>query len=170
MDRVSLLSALDSPCWRRSHFRDDRAQEVRWLPVVDLLGYGYWIGLIDGGDWAIECVDGLGPLTSEDAFDSLLTCLFFPRADIEHKLRAGIETLGLPGALAESFPFVPLVAYALEFSPFYAERALEWIASGPRRNIFLRPLETFLAAGAGEAAEALQRQAERLYAQIRNEP
>ena len=140
MNRASLAHLLahhDSPRWRRSHYQEDVATEDRWLPVLDLLGHGFPIGLTKAGTWVIESVDGLVPLDSEQALDSLLDCLYRPRLEVVHQLQSSVEAVGLPVTASESFPILELVAHAVDFSPFYAELALEWIKESSEGDEFL---------------------------------
>ena len=139
------------------------------MPVLDLHGDGLFVGLSDSGDWVIESVNGLVPLTSEVSLDSLLTCLYHPRQEILDRLVTGVKAIGLPEPLAESFPFVELVAYALGFSPFYADIALEWIEDGPRRDIFLPPLADLAGADDILFSRQVRHRANALIRRIRRE-
>ena len=134
---------------------------------MDLHGHGLSIGLTDDGRWVIESVDGLVPLRSEPGIDSLLECLYHPRAEIVNRLNNSIEAVGLPVAVFASFPFLELVAHALDFSPFYADLALEWLEEGSLDQEFLPLLQGVADADERRFPEVLRHRATQLCRQIR---
>ncbi len=164
---ASVPNPLNSHLWRCSRFQGDATSEALWLPVMDLHGHGLSIGLTDDGRWVIESVDGLVPLRSEPGIDSLLECLYHPRAEIVNRLNNSIEAVGLPVAVFASFPFLELVAHALDFSPFYADLALEWLEEGSLGQEFLPLLQGVADADEKRFPEVLRHRATQLCRQIR---
>ncbi len=164
---ASVLNPLNSRLWRSSRFRGNATSEARWLPVMDLHGHGLSIGLTVDGRWVIESVDGLVLLKSEPGIDSLLDCLYHPRAEVVNRLNDSIEAVELPVAVFASFPFAELVAHALDFSPFYAELALEWLEEGLLGQEFLPLLQSVADADERRFPEVLRRRATLLCRQIR---
>ena len=106
-------------------------------------------------------------VTSEPGLDSLLECLYHPRPEIIHRLNIGIEAVGLPVTASVSFPFVELFAHSLDFSPFYAELALEWLEEGSGRQEFLPLLEAVSDADEARFSVRLRRRWRELCDQIR---
>ncbi len=159
---ASVPNPLNSHLWRCSRFQGDATSEALWLPVMDLHGHGLSIGLTDDGRWVIESVDGLVPLRSEPGIDSLLECLYHPRAEIVNRLNNSIEAVGLPVAVFASFPFLELVAHALDFSPFYADLALEWLEEGSLGQEFLPLLQGVADADEKRFPEVLRHRATQL--------
>ena len=166
---ANLLMSLTPLPWRRSRFREGPKREARWVPVFDLHGHGLPVGLTDGGAWVIESVEGLVPLDSKPGLDSLLECLYSPLQQIRERLRRGIQALGLPVESLASFPFVELVAYALDFSPFYAELAIEWLEEGSVHEELLPLLQSVLDAGGSRFPEQLLDRVNRLCSRIRSQ-
>lgn len=122
---------MDTIGWKIGKTRDDK--EVRWVPIITVdFGYKKVIGLTTDNFW----VTTFEPPMTTDLFlvsdrqgcYHIMAILEKERAEIERKLKLGIEELELPISIYASFPFLDLIKFTLSADGgHWGFKAAKWL-------------------------------------------
>jgi hypothetical protein len=108
----------------------------QWIRVADLTGKGIYVGISKDGCWVREWHGQIVKLTSlslqGSPFMGLLPWLEKPLGEVKSVMRNGLEAVGLPISLTETFPYEGIVQMALFFqSDYWVRLALDWLTQIP---------------------------------------
>jgi hypothetical protein len=131
---LSALVGVEPVNWSESRLRSQPECPVRWLPIADLSGR--FVGLISTGEWAADTVEGLVVLSTPNSTMPLLPCLGSSYVENHGILADACTALGLPGGVADTFPWPPLVLNAIESeSDHWVRLALNWLEVVPPEQL-----------------------------------
>jgi hypothetical protein len=115
--------------WKISALRGEN-QSVRWLPIIDVSGKNFYLGLSEEGFWVADSRDKLIRLGKNGFFVPLLPILEQDYEEFLSHFKASLENRGLPVSIVSIFPWLETVICGLEQgSDYWAALALQWLES-----------------------------------------
>jgi len=111
------------------YFQQDNVS-LRWLPLIKLKEYNGYLGLSSEGDWVFVKEGGMKVLDQIDNFFVVHPLLKNKRTDLIKQFLAALTDFGLPSVILKTFPFDNLIVSAIDDSPQWVDRAIEWLDEG----------------------------------------
>jgi hypothetical protein len=121
----AILNNNNTKKWQ--YFKQENVSQ-RWLPLIKLKEYNGYLGLSSEGDWVFVKPGGLKVLDQIDNFVHPL--LKHKRTELIKQLLAALNDFGLPSVILKTFPFDNLIVSAIDDSPQWVARAIEWLDQG----------------------------------------
>lgn len=128
------LVNLDAPWVKRNEYNSEGSY-LSWLPVAELSGGRFLLGLTTKGLWARSTESAVQTVSDET------TCVYFlpvleelPEV-VRGKISDGLKCYGLSEEFIDLFPFEKVVMVGLKSqSEYWSNLALKWVLFVPRSN------------------------------------
>lgn len=129
------------PKWKISALRGEK-QSVRWLPIIDVGGTNFFLGLTEEGFWVADSRDKLLGLGKNGFFIPLLPILEQNYEEFLNAFKASLKHRGLPISIVSDFPWLKTIICGLEqYSDYWATLALQWLESNKElQTVELMPI------------------------------
>ena len=139
LEIANLLKTEPLP-WKSSVLRGEN-NKVRWLPIIDVSGKNFYLGLSEKGFWVVESRDKLLRLDKNGI--PLLPILEQDFEEFLSHFKASLKKVGLPLSVVSIFPWLETVICGLEQgSDYWAALAIKWLQS--RKELQTVELEPIL--------------------------
>jgi len=127
--------------WKIDKIRDQNKQ-VRWIPIIDVSGMGFFLGIDEEGKWVADSKDDIIEIGSK-SYVPLLHILELTYYEFYSKLSESVSKLGLPDFVVSTFPLTETIRCGLEQgADYWAGLALNWCENYGKTE--LQPLEDAL--------------------------
>lgn len=125
MNESKLLADSKASPWKIDKIRG-RNKQVRWIPIIDVSGMGFFLGIDEEGKWVADSKDDIIEISSKSSVP-LLPALELAYYEFCSKLSECVSKLGLPDSVMSTFPLTDTIRCGLEqVSDYWAESALNW--------------------------------------------
>lgn len=128
------LVNLDAP-WVKKNEYNSQGNYLNWLPVAELSGGSFLLGLTTKGLWARSTESAVQAVSDETACVFFLPVLEDPPEVVRGKISDGLKRYGLSEEFMDVFPLEKIVMTGLKSqSEYWSNLALNWVLSIPRSN------------------------------------
>ncbi len=115
--------------WKTSMLRGEN-KSVRWVPIIDVTGKNFYLGLTEEGYWVANSRDQLLKLGQNGFFVPLLPVLEQNYEKFLTHFKVSLKKVGLPISIVSFFPWLETIICGLEQgSDYWAALALKWLES-----------------------------------------
>jgi len=141
MNKIATLLQTEPLQWQISALRGEN-QSVRWLPIIDVNGTNFYLGLTEEGFWVADSRDKLLKLGKNGFFIPLLPILEQNYEEFLQKFKVSLKNRGLPISIVLNFPWRETIICGLEqYSDYWATLALQWLESNKElQTVELEPI------------------------------
>lgn len=128
------LVNLDAP-WVKKIEYNSEGSELNWLPVAELSGGRFLLGLTAEGLWARSTESAVQTVGDETACVFFLPILEDLPEVVRGKIIDGLKCYGLSEEFMDTFPFEKVVIEGLKSqSEYWSGLALKWVLFVPRSS------------------------------------
>ncbi|WP_194791019.1 hypothetical protein [Pseudomonas sp. UFMG81] len=141
------LSQLDAP-WMQKVGRKAGGVNLSWLPVAQLCGGRFLLGVTSRGEWARSTGSVIQTVDEEAGYVFFLPLLEGLPEIVRCKMIDGLKAHGISELFIDLFPFEKVVVAGLRSqSEYWSSLALKWVLFIPRTDSLEAELEVLSKSG-----------------------
>jgi len=168
MNQLEIANLLKPLPWKTSVLRGEN-HLVHWLPIIDVSGKNFYLGLSEKGFWVVESRDKLLRLGKNSV--PLLPILEQDYEEFLSHFKASLKKVGFPISVVSIFPWLETIICGLEQgSDYWAALAIKWLES--RKELQTIELEPILreVSRAKWASQKIRQKSKRLLRLVISKP